>query len=72
VIAIGNPLAEFEGSVTSGVVSGKDRRRSINGVMQDDLIQTDAAVNHGNSGGALLNLAGQLVGIPTLVIRQTS
>jgi 2-alkenal reductase len=58
--------------VTVGIVSGKDRRRSINGVMQDDLIQTDAAVNHGNSGGALLNLAGQLVGIPTLVIRQTA
>ncbi|MEX0784908.1 MAG: trypsin-like peptidase domain-containing protein [Dehalococcoidia bacterium] len=72
VIAIGNPLAEFDGSVTAGVVSGVERRRVIDGVMQPDLIQTDAAVNHGNSGGALLNLAGQLVGIPTIVIRETS
>ncbi|MGH2607973.1 MAG: S1C family serine protease [Tepidiformaceae bacterium] len=72
VVAIGNPLSEFEGSVTVGVVSGINRSRVIDGVTQWDLIQTDAAVNPGNSGGALLNLRGQLVGIPTLVIRQTA
>ncbi|MGH7753858.1 MAG: S1C family serine protease, partial [Gemmatimonadales bacterium] len=71
VVAIGNPLAEFEGSVTVGVVSGLNRSRTIDMVRQPDLIQTDAAVNNGNSGGALLNLKGQLVGIPTIVIRAT-
>ncbi len=71
VVAIGNPLSEFAGSVTVGVVSGLGRTRMLDGVAQTDLIQTDAAVNPGNSGGALLNLRGQLVGIPTIVIRQT-
>lgn len=71
VVAIGNPLSEFHGSVTVGVVSGLNRVRTLDGVQQEDLIQTDAAVNNGNSGGALLNLGGQLVGLPTLVIRST-
>ncbi len=71
VVAIGNPLAEFDGSVTVGVVSGLNRARTYDGVLQDDLIQTDAAVNNGNSGGALLNLDGQLVGIPTAVLRES-
>jgi S1-C subfamily serine protease len=71
VIAIGNPLAEFDGSVTVGVVSGLNRSRVYDGVRQDDLIQTDAAVNSGNSGGALLNLEGQLVGVPMSVLRET-
>lgn len=71
LVAIGNPLAEFDGSVSVGIVSGVNRTRVLDGVRQDDLIQTDAAVNSGNSGGALLNLQGQLVGIPTIVIRQT-
>jgi S1-C subfamily serine protease len=71
VIAIGNPLAEFDGSVTVGVISGLNRTRVMDDVRQDDLIQTDAAVNNGNSGGALLNLRGQFIGIPTAVLRQT-
>jgi S1-C subfamily serine protease len=71
VIAIGNPLAEFDGSVTVGVVSGLNRARTYEGVRQGDLIQTDAAVNSGNSGGALLNLEGQLVGIPMSVLRES-
>ena len=71
VIAIGNPLAEFDGSVTVGVVSGLNRARTYDGVRQGDLIQTDAAVNSGNSGGALLNLQGQLVGIPMSVLRES-
>ena len=71
VIAIGNPLAEFDGSVSVGVISGLDRVRIFDAVRQDDLIQTDAAVNNGNSGGALLNLSGQFVGMPTAVLRQS-
>jgi 2-alkenal reductase len=70
VVAVGNPLAEFEGSVSAGVVSGLNRKRTMEGVRQDDLIQTDAALNNGNSGGALLNLKGQFVGMPTFVVRQ--
>ncbi|MCC6959568.1 MAG: trypsin-like peptidase domain-containing protein [Dehalococcoidia bacterium] len=69
VIAIGNPLAEFDGSVSVGVVSGLRRVRTFDGVRQEDLIQTDAAVNNGNSGGALVNLQGQFVGMPTAVLR---
>ncbi len=71
VIAIGNPLAEFDGSVTVGVVSATNRRRIFDAVRQDDLIQTDAAVNSGNSGGALVNLKGQFVGMPTAILRQS-
>ena len=71
VLAIGNPLAEFDGSVSIGVISGLDRVRVFDGVRQSDLIQTDAAVNPGNSGGALVNIQGQFVGMPTAVVRQT-
>lgn len=71
VVAIGNPLAEFDGSVSVGVVSGLNRRRVFDSVRQDDLLQTDAAVNNGNSGGALLNLKGQFIGMPTAVLRQS-
>lgn len=71
VVAIGNPLGEFDGSVSTGVISGLGRTRTFDSVRQDDLIQTDAAVNSGNSGGALLNLAGQFIGMPTAVLRQS-
>ena len=71
VVAVGNPLAEFDGSITVGVVSGLSRVRTLDGVRQDDLIQTDAAVNNGNSGGALVNLHGQFIGMPTAIIRQS-
>lgn len=71
VVAIGNPLAEFDGSVNTGVISGKDRKRTFDSVRQDGLLQTDAAVNNGNSGGALLNLKGQFIGMPTAVLRQS-
>jgi len=71
IVAIGNPLAEFDGSVSVGVVSGLNRRRVFDSVRQDDLLQTDAAVNNGNSGGALLNLKGQFIGMPTAVLRQS-
>lgn len=70
VIAIGSPLGNYPGSVTVGVVSGLNR--SVTGTTQEGLIQTDAAINHGNSGGPLVNLLGQVIGINTLVVRDTS
>jgi len=77
VIAIGNPLGlGFSGSVTVGVVSGKDRSIPIDfnedGIVDwhADVLQTDAAINPGNSGGALMNLAGQLIGINSMKITQ--
>lgn len=69
VIAIGSPLGNYRGSVTVGVISGMNRR--VPGTNQENLLQTDAAINHGNSGGPLVNLAGQIVGINTLVVRDT-
>ncbi|MEG2892752.1 MAG: trypsin-like peptidase domain-containing protein, partial [Clostridium sp.] len=72
VVAIGNPLGEeFAGSVTSGIVSAKGRSMTINESGQSRVyngIQTDASINPGNSGGALLNLAGEVIGINTLKI----
>lgn len=65
VLAIGSPLGNFRNSVTAGVVSALNR--SV-GPMEG-LIQTDAAINSGNSGGPLINLAGEVVGINTLVVR---
>jgi len=70
VIAIGSPLGDFKNTVTVGVVSATGRTiESENGYQMEDLIQTDAAINHGNSGGPLVNLAGQVIGLNTLVIR---
>ncbi len=70
VIAIGNPLG-LENSVSVGVVSGKKRDfgNPEMGVVMNNLIQTDAAINIGNSGGALLNLDGELVGINLAVVQ---
>ena len=70
VIAIGAALGDFQDTVTVGVVSALNRQvdASANSSLQG-LIQTDAAINHGNSGGPLLNASGQVVGINTLVVR---
>jgi S1-C subfamily serine protease len=66
VMAIGNPLG-FQSSATDGIVSAVGRTVSEpNGVTLPDVIQTSAPINPGNSGGALVDLAGQVVGIPTL------
>ena len=70
VIAIGSPLGRFKNTVTVGVVSATERMLRINENYQmEGLIQTDAAINQGNSGGPLVNLAGEVVGINTLIVR---
>ncbi|MBE0410984.1 MAG: trypsin-like peptidase domain-containing protein [Anaerolineales bacterium] len=70
VIAIGSPLGDFVNTVTVGVVSATGRSlEARQGLMLEDLIQTDAAINQGNSGGPLVNLAGEVIGINTLVVR---
>ena len=69
VIAIGSALGDFTNTVTVGVVSGTDRDLEGGDIRLENLIQTDAAINRGNSGGALLNLSGQVIGINTAVVR---
>jgi serine protease Do len=70
VLAIGNPF-DLNSTVTAGIVSAKARNIGIlqekNGLSVEAFIQTDAAVNPGNSGGALVNLAGELIGVNTAI-----
>jgi 2-alkenal reductase len=65
VIAIGSPDVDYRNSVSTGVVSGLQRRKLLGDVWLEDLIQTDAAINVGNSGGPLINLDGEIVGLVT-------
>ncbi|MBZ9569826.1 trypsin-like peptidase domain-containing protein [Patescibacteria group bacterium] len=69
VIAIGNALGEFQNTVSVGVISGLGRTITASGggiiEILEDVIQTDAAINRGNSGGPLLNLKGEVIGINT-------
>ncbi len=62
LLVVGNPLGELGGTVTNGIVSATEREIEVNGVKMN-LIQTNAAVNPGNSGGGMFNMKGQLVGI---------
>ncbi|MCX6022023.1 MAG: trypsin-like peptidase domain-containing protein, partial [Chloroflexi bacterium] len=71
VVAIGSALGDFRNTVTMGILSGLHRTWRGEGTVMEDLLQTDAAINHGNSGGPLVNSAGQVVGINTSVIRAT-
>ncbi|MEQ9337737.1 MAG: trypsin-like peptidase domain-containing protein, partial [Miltoncostaeaceae bacterium] len=67
VMAVGAPFG-YQGTATTGVVSGLGRSiTSPNGFSVPDALQTDAAINRGNSGGALLNADGELVGVPTQI-----
>jgi 2-alkenal reductase len=65
VIAIGSALGEYQNSVTQGILSGFNRQ--VGPV--SNLLQTDAAINHGNSGGPLVNLDGQVIGVNAMVVR---
>ena len=72
VIAIGSPLGDFKNTVTVGVVSATGRSIDTGqGYTIDNLIQTDAAINQGNSGGPLVDLAGEVVAINTLIVRNS-
>ena len=71
LVMIGNSLKYFPASVTTGVVSGLHRDWSQDNIVMEDMLQTDAPVNHGNSGGALLTERGELVGLVTKVVDQT-
>lgn len=70
VLAVGNPY-NLTSTVTAGIVSAKGRDLKGNGSITDSFIQTDAAVNPGNSGGALVNTRGELVGINTAITSKT-
>lgn len=74
VVAIGNALGQFQNTVTSGIISGYGRSVQAGSSSDysdtenlEDLLQTDAAINEGNSGGPLVNLNGQVIGINTAV-----
>ncbi len=72
VIAIGSPLGDFKNTVTVGVVSATGRSLDTGkGYQIEGLIQTDAAINQGNSGGPLVDLAGEVIGVNTLIVRNT-
>ncbi|BFD45835.1 MAG: Do family serine endopeptidase [Rickettsia endosymbiont of Sergentomyia squamirostris] len=67
VIAIGNPFGRLGGTVTAGIISSKGRDiDNTNGIV-DDFIQTDAAINNGNSGGPMFNINGEVIGVNTAI-----
>ena len=72
-IAIGSPLGNFKNTVTVGVISATGRfLESASGYLMENLIQTDTAINQGNSGGPLVNLAGEVIGINVMIVRGSS
>jgi serine protease Do len=68
VLAVGSPEG-FEQSVTAGIISAKGRR--TRGDRYENYLQTDAAINHGNSGGPLVNMRGEVIGVNTAIISRT-
>jgi Do/DeqQ family serine protease len=67
VLAIGNPLG-LQQTVTMGIISAKDRQTGVGDGSFEDFLQTDAPINHGNSGGALINTNGELIGINSQIL----
>jgi len=73
VVAIGSALGDFRNTVTTGIVSALGRSLQVDqDTVLEGLIQTDAAINHGNSGGPLVDLRGEVVGINTAIVRGSS
>jgi serine protease Do len=70
VLAVGNPLGIGQ-TVTMGIISAKGRSTSAGSGSYEDFLQTDASINRGNSGGALVNLKGELIGIPSQILSQS-
>jgi serine protease Do len=70
VLAVGNPLGVGQ-TVTMGIISAKGRSTRAGSGSYEDFLQTDAAINRGNSGGALVNLRGELIGVPSQILSQT-
>ena len=71
VYAIGSPLGDFPNSVSFGIISGLNRALEMEDHVIDGLIQTDAAINRGSSGGPLINRQGEVIGINTFIIRES-
>jgi len=71
VYAIGSPLGDFPNSVSFGIISGLNRALEMKEHVIDGLIQTDAAINRGSSGGPLINAHGEMIGINTFIIRES-
>src|SRR6185437_1511700 len=67
VLALGNPLGVGQ-TVTMGIISAKGRSTTVGDGSYEDFLQTDAPINHGNSGGALVNTKGELVGINSQIL----
>jgi serine protease Do len=71
VLAVGNPLGIGQ-TVTMGIISAKGRSTGVGGTNSyEDFLQTDASINRGNSGGALVNLQGELIGVPSQILSAT-
>src|SRR6202011_6419640 len=66
-LAVGNPLGIGE-TVTSGIISARGRATGLSDGSFEDFLQTDAAINQGNSGGALVNTSGELIGINSQIL----
>src|SRR5439155_15340834 len=70
VLAVGNPLGVGQ-TVTMGIISAKGRSTSVGDGSYEDFLQTDAPINHGNSGGALISTKGELVGINSQILSES-